>query len=234
MTATPAELDRLKKSLEEDGYLISTPLLSGHGTTPEDLRKTPVSSWLLDAESAYQELIKNNDKIFLGGISFGSILALWLAGKHPDKISALALLSPPFKLASSKNDFLLNLISYLPEKLLGFLGYRNKSSRDIKFLDKRIQYDKFPLGAVARMIKLRRLALEGLGKITCPIIIAQDPNDHHVSPQSPETLSNYLKNNSQLTTKWFKGAEHEMTIGPKAEEVCGEIVTFFNSTVSNA
>ena len=82
-TSTPYEFRDLGRHLNQQGYAVSAPLLSGHGTTPEDLKSTTLEDWMQDVRKEYERLTKEYDCIFVGGSSFGGTLSLLLASEKP-------------------------------------------------------------------------------------------------------------------------------------------------------
>ena len=70
--------------LDRLGFALSVPRLPGHGTSLEDMINTRFSDYYAAVESAYEELAARSDIVFVGGLSMGGGLALWLAANHPE------------------------------------------------------------------------------------------------------------------------------------------------------
>lgn len=50
----------------------------------EDLLHTTCENMIIKAENDYQYLKKHYDKVFVGGLSTGGCLSIYLAAKHPE------------------------------------------------------------------------------------------------------------------------------------------------------
>ncbi|MCU9816713.1 alpha/beta hydrolase [Paraclostridium sp. AKS73] len=95
-TSTPAEMYPLAKVLNDKGYTVNSILLSGHGTTHDELLKVSYIDWYNDVESAYEELLFECEKVIVIGHSMGGLLALILASNyHIDKLILLACAIKP-------------------------------------------------------------------------------------------------------------------------------------------
>ncbi len=109
-TATPYEVKRLGVYLNENGYTVLAPLLSGHGTKPQDLENIKWTDWLKDIIKAYQELKKDYTQVYIIGNSLGANLAVALAKDRAD-IAGLVLLAMPYKIRMEKWLFFLAQIT---------------------------------------------------------------------------------------------------------------------------
>ena len=86
----------LKDAALRAGYAVLRADLYGHGKSGGEFRDHTILNWMENAEciTAYAEQLPVNGKPVLCGHSQGGLLALMLAGKHPDAYRALLLLSP--------------------------------------------------------------------------------------------------------------------------------------------
>ena len=55
-TGSPSEFRRIAYELREEGYTIQAVRLPGHGTTPEDMRRTGWTDWYGHVLESYDEL----------------------------------------------------------------------------------------------------------------------------------------------------------------------------------
>ncbi len=95
---TPAELRFVGRGLSHAGYTVHCPQLAGHCGTFEELRATGWNDWYATVKEAHAELLKSCNKVIVGGLSMGAILALHLAAERPDDVLATALFAPTLKL----------------------------------------------------------------------------------------------------------------------------------------
>jgi len=87
----------LGQSLANQGFLVRTVLLPGHGAQPSDILDTTANEWrstVWEQAAALQRDVTGD--VYLGGFSTGANLALEYAYAHPD-IAGLLLFSPAYK-----------------------------------------------------------------------------------------------------------------------------------------
>ena len=94
LCGSPTEMRFVANGLAREGYTVLCPELAGHGGSADDLKASTWQDWLASAEAGLDQLSKTCDKVIVGGLSTGALLALMLAAKHPGKVSGLALYSP--------------------------------------------------------------------------------------------------------------------------------------------
>ena len=119
-TGSAAETRPMGQYLASQGLTIRCPLLSGHGTTPEDLTRIRWQAWAAEAEAALRELQDRCDTVFVGGLSLGSLLALWLGAGHPE-IAALLPMAPAIRVQNRLLPLALTLLAPGGE-VRGYLG----------------------------------------------------------------------------------------------------------------
>lgn len=93
---SPFSFVDLAESLADDGYLVRTILLSGHGTRPGDMIDASYKDWQLLLERHVRLLKTEVDSVYLGGFSTGGNLVTSYA-LQDDDIEGLVLISPGFK-----------------------------------------------------------------------------------------------------------------------------------------
>lgn len=117
LTGTPKEMLSVAKRLHKYGFTVSCPVLAGHCGSGEDLLATNWRDWADSAEMALLRLRKHADVIFVGGLSAGAVISLYLADRHPGLVRGMALYSTTLKWdgwSIPKLSFLLPLVLRLP------------------------------------------------------------------------------------------------------------------------
>ncbi|MDR3073742.1 MAG: alpha/beta fold hydrolase [Deltaproteobacteria bacterium] len=117
LTGTPREMLSVAKRLNKCGFTVFCPVLAGHCGTEEDLLATRWQDWALSAEKALLQLREHADVIFVGGLSAGAVLSLYLADRRPELVRGIALYSITLKWdgwSIPKLSFLLPLVLRLP------------------------------------------------------------------------------------------------------------------------
>jgi carboxylesterase len=179
-TGSPWDLRPLGEALAERGFYVKAPRLPGHGTTPDALLHVGKEDWQEAAEQALSGL-RNFRQTFVTGFSMGSLLALHLATRYPERVHALALLAPALRL----RDRWLRLLR--PVRHLGLLElfkpWVRKVGVDLQDSQARAQAPVLPAFPSARLQSLWDLqeeALLTLPRVRCPTLVAVARQDHVV------------------------------------------------------
>jgi carboxylesterase len=109
---TPVEMRYIAQGLHKAGYTVYCCQLTGHCGDTEDLIKAKWKDWIDDVSQATKKL-KHCDKIFVGGLSAGSLLALYLASHMQDKIDGVLLYSPTFILNGWAMPWYMKYLHYI-------------------------------------------------------------------------------------------------------------------------
>ena len=96
LTGTPAEMRFVGKGLHRQGYSVLGMQLAGHCGSEDDLLATGWRDWYRSVTEAADRLAGKVDRLFVGGLSMGAILALKLAADRPEQVSGLALYGTTF------------------------------------------------------------------------------------------------------------------------------------------
>lgn len=226
LTGAPHEMEDLGKLLHNKGFDVLVPCLSGHMESVKELKTVRAEEWFRDLETAFSALAaRKPSSIVCAGLSFGGLLLLNLALKHSSNISAIVVMAPPLELRSKRKEYALRALSFLPDSWLDALGEVKKKRRDAVFTHARKAYDAHSIGALARLKWIQRQVLARSEKISCPILLLQDPDDHYLPEGAVRKLQQKLTS-ADVTQRWIAGAEHEMTIGPRGSEVINMIADF--------
>ncbi len=111
----------ISQSLVEQGFLVRTIVLHGHGTRPGDMLETDYKDWEKLVE-LHSNLIKEvAENVYLGGFSTGANLA-YIQAVQDEEIKGLMLFSPAFKSSEGMlvlTPYLKSLIPWpiAPEKI---------------------------------------------------------------------------------------------------------------------
>lgn len=96
LTGTPAEMRFVGKGLHRAGYSVLGMQLAGHCGNEDDLLATGRRDWYRSVTEAADRLAGKVDRIFVGGLSMGALLALKLAVDRPAQVHGLALYGTTF------------------------------------------------------------------------------------------------------------------------------------------
>lgn len=221
-TTTPYELRRLGKFLNECGYTVCAPLLTGHGTVPEDLENVQWQTWLSDAENSYRKLKATHPKVYVAGTSIGANLAVMLAQKFPE-INGLVLMAMPYKLRLEKL-----VVAFA--RFVGRIRKYNKKYYPPTFgaattVTRLISYQRYPISSVLETFALIKATREKLPQLHQPCFILQSTSDHVAAKNSLEEI--YRRISSTVKKKkYVHKAYHTFISDIENEHVFEDILNF--------
>lgn len=223
-TATPYELRRLGKYLNENGYTASGILLKGHGTVPKNLEKVKWQDWLEDVDRGYKELRQECGKVFVCGTSIGGSLALLYAQQNPE-VAGIVPMATPYKL---KYETFVMFFSRIISKIKNYhrkiypptFGGRNIITRTVS-------YQTYPMSNVEEVVSLVRKSRNNLSKIFQPCFVLQSTTDHMVSKNSMEEIYAGVRSEKK-NKKWIKHHYHTFISDIRNERVFEDILKFLN------
>ncbi|WP_425104619.1 alpha/beta hydrolase [Ancylobacter sp.] len=91
---TPIELKRVARAVHAAGHTALCCTLAGHCGSESDLLATRWQDWAASVDSAFERLSQRCDRVVVGGLSLGAVLALHLAAQRPRRVHGLALYAP--------------------------------------------------------------------------------------------------------------------------------------------
>ena len=225
--ASPAELRSLGTALYQRGFPVLGVRLSGHGTSPWDLRERTWQDWLATIERGYEIMSGLSQRVCLLGFSLGGSLALRFAAEAPARLAGVAAVSAPVKLRNKNLVFVpmihgANRLAEWTSSLEGVMPFRlNESERPD------INYRHIPIRA---LYELRRAIDElnrNLVKVTCPAAILQGTGDQVVDPKSAQIIFDKIGSSEKLL-HWIESECH----GVLSEDIDGsyeKIISFVES-----
>jgi len=180
-TGSPPEMRPMGDYLAEKGLTVSGPLLAGHGTTPQDLASTTWQDWCASVEMALEDLEQRCTKLFVGGFSLGSLLALHLAVNH--ELSGLILMSPALEIRDWRARFvplLRHVVKFMPKDT----DPQHSDLTDKEAYKRFWSYDVDPVASVHQLLRLQKIVRSELGRIRVPTLVVYAAGDMAISPKS--------------------------------------------------
>jgi carboxylesterase len=248
---TPAELRELGEALADQGIRAHGIVLPGHEGNPEGLISIGWKQWLAYTEEALAELAQYR-YVFLMGLSMGGVLALLLAGRHPQRVAGTIVMSTPTRISGGWQLKVLPLARYFvkwfyPLSRIDFSDLRMQAEaskqvrlRDpdvvIDFSDPRIidymkQMIRIPVSAIDELVRLTDMGRKRLGLVQSPLLIIQSKRDQTVNPACAEELLRLATAAEPKSLHWLERSDHVITLGPEKEEVKHLCLSFINTTV---
>jgi len=85
------------EELVPDTWSVYNIRLPGHGFSVKEFGQSNINKWRSYAFAAFEELAKNHEKIVIVGHSMGTLFAMQLALKFPEKVNQLFLIAVPMR-----------------------------------------------------------------------------------------------------------------------------------------
>jgi carboxylesterase len=222
-TATTAEVRLFARRLYEKGFSVGAPLLAGHGSRPEDLNRVRWQDWVESGETVYRQLASRCDKIFLGGESMGALVALYLAGRHPEA-SGVLLYAPAIQLTISAMD---KVRLYLGANFMPFARRENMEVSD-KWQG---YHPELPTKGILQLLKFQDAVKKVLPNIAQPIVIFQGRKDTTVHPQAGDIILRGVAS-AVKERHWMERSGHPILIDAELEEVANLSLNFMERALA--
>jgi carboxylesterase len=215
-----ADLKPLGEDLnKKKGYTVHIPLLPGFGTSPEDLRITPLSAWKKALEKEIMLIREKCERIIVGGHSMGGVFSLIVASNN--NIDGVFTISAPIGLrgfAPKLVPLLKIFVKYYPIPSETF-----KQETDGKW----VGYDKIPLNSIGKFNRLIKEMKNVLGDINCPAIFFQGRLDSVIKKNSMAFI--YENANSKVKKKvWLDHNDHPILCSPDHDEIVSTLINFID------
>lgn len=186
--SSPAELRAYGESLAALGYPVIGVRLSGHGTSPWDLRDRSWQDWLASVRRGYEIISAFADRVCVIGFSTGGALALRLAAENPENLAGVAVISTPVKLRNRNLIFApvlhgINILAEWATSLEGVIPFRPNQSEHPD-----INYRHIPIRGLFELRRLIGEMTQRLADVTCPVMIVQGTEDSVVDAKSAHII----------------------------------------------
>lgn len=181
-TGNPQSMRPLAEAFAGAGYAVEMPLLSGHGTSVDDMLTTSWADWSADAEAAYERLAARTDQVVVAGLSMGGSLTVWLATRHPE-LAGIICVNPATQAAAEVRDFIQSLVDD-GQETMDSIGsdVADPSSGELA-------YPATPLRPLLSMFDAANEVQASIGNVTCPLLLFTSPEDHVVPPTDSDFLA---------------------------------------------
>lgn len=118
LTGTPTELRRVAQGLAKDGTCtVYVPTLPGHCGDNSDLQATGWLDWYEGVRKTFVGIRQRHQQVFVGGLSMGAVMSMYLASEHPGQVAGLLMYSTTLRYdgwSINKLAFLTPLLMKIP------------------------------------------------------------------------------------------------------------------------
>jgi carboxylesterase len=217
-TGSPYSMKPWARYLAGQGYAVTVPRLPGHGTSWQQLNITTWADWYGEVVRAFEALRKEVDAVVVGGLSMGGALVLQLAAQRDAEIAGVMLVNPA--LATKRKDVrLLPVLKYLVSSFPAIANDIKRPGQDEH------GYARTPLRATHSMISAWPGVIEGLGRITKPVLYRRSSEDHVVDDLSEVVITRGLAS-TDIRRSALADSYHVATLDNDAEQIFAESASF--------
>ena len=219
-TGSPPEMRLVGDYLHQRGYTISAPLLPGHGTSVDDMNRSKWPEWTACVKDALADLETRCETVFVGGLSMGAVLTLYLAALHPELAGAFTY--SPAVVVADRLIYLTPILKYLiPKKPKSDVSDLTDPEAEMRLWS----YEENPTSAAHELLKLIRRVRRLLPQVTCPLLIIHSTLDTTIHPQSAQfTYERAGSADKELVTLHNSG--HCITVDSEWEAVAKKTYQF--------
>ncbi|MBS0455874.1 MAG: alpha/beta fold hydrolase [Proteobacteria bacterium] len=243
LTGTPAEMRFVGKGLNREGYSVLGMQLAGHCGSEDDLLATGWRDWYASVRDAADRLAARVDRMYVGGLSMGAILALKLAAERPQQVHGLALYGTTFAYDGWTIPAIARLSFLLP------LAMRLGIGRKRKFMEKppygikcervrqRIAGSMLagdsaagglpgnPWPSLAEFYRLSARVRRQLDRVRAPCLVVHASNDDIASVRNARIVEQQVQ--SEVETMLLHDSYHMVTVDQEHRQVVARSADFF-------
>ncbi len=238
LCGSPTEMRFVANGLARAGYSVHCPQLAGHCAGEADLVATTWQDWVTSAERGLDVLSGSCDRIVVGGLSTGAVIALLLASRFPARIQGLALYSPTLWLDGRCIPWFAHLFRLVTFRRFANL-FRFPAPLEFGIKDDRLRtFIKSALAAPGApalpfstpgvaVLERRRLvnrALNVLGEIHQPVLMLHPRDDDYASLANTFHLQARLPGRVELVV--LEDSYHLITIDRQRQTVLDHTLNF--------
>jgi carboxylesterase len=248
LTGTPNEMRVLARGLNNQGYTVLAVQLAGHCGTLQDLVGTSWLDWLSSVRRGADLLARRVDRLFVGGLSMGAVLALALAQERPTQIAGVMALSPVFRHdgwsmpSYTKLSFVLPVMRWLGigRNSVFFerapYGIKDEALR-ARVVAKMRAGDSVASGlpgnpwwSVIEMHKLSASVLNRMGALRVPCLVVHAKNDDIASVSNAFDIVSKARN-AEVHLHLLNNSYHMITIDRERRQVIDRAAAFVAAVV---
>lgn len=220
---TPREVDLVLDVAAELGRPAWAPLLPGHGTHARDLGATRFAHW---ADAGDRALADLGRPAVVTGISMGSLVALELALRHPERVAALVLIANAAWLTSPFPDWALRAVDRLkvPDFWLPKVG---ADLADPAARRSHVTYDAQPVRAAVSVLRAGESLRTRVHRVTQPVLLLHGARDR-VCPASNAPRLRALLGSRDAEVRVFPRSRHILTRDLERREVASALRVFLS------
>lgn len=224
----PSELHELARGLNRYGYAVLVVKLAGHYGSARDLAGAGWLDWLASVRRGADVLASRVDRVIVGGVSTGAVLALAFAQERPFHVAGVLALSPVFghdgRMVPQRVRVALPLLA---ARALGIGRHRALQRRE-----RAAGLPRLPWGSLAEMRKLAASVSRRLDMLRAPCLVIHARQDD-VAPASDAFKIVKGACNTNVQLQLLADRRHVVTMGRGCGDVVSRVAAFVSNTCLN-
>lgn len=243
LTGTPAEMRFVGKGLHRQGYSVLGMQLAGHCGSEDDLLQTGWTDWYASVVDAADRLAGQVERLFVGGLSMGAILALKLAADRPHQVQGLALYGTTFAYDGWTIPAIARLSFLLPLAVRIGIGRRRRFMEKPPYgikcerVRQRIAGSMLagdsaaaglpgnPWPSLAEFVRLSANVRKSLDRVRAPCLVVHAANDDIASVRNARIVEQRV--GAEVETLLLHDSYHMVTVDQEHRRVIERSADFF-------
>ncbi|SFQ09449.1 alpha/beta hydrolase [Salibacterium halotolerans] len=217
-TGNSADVRMLGRYLQKRGYTCHAPILTGHGTSPEEIMHANADIWWYDVEKAVEYLHNEGyDEIAVAGLSLGGLMTL-KAGYMFDLKGIIPMCAPAIT-TDNKERLYQGVLQYARD-------YKKMEDKDDEQVEQEMEsFEELPVDTLYSINEAIDEVKDSLDMIYTPAFIVQAVQDTMVHPESANVIHDNIASDDK-TLKWYEDSSHVITHGPEKDQLHEDIYQF--------
>ncbi len=233
-TSSPSVFKTIEKHLVDKGFLVSVPLLPGHGTSLKDLHLVTAKQWIRCVGAAYDDLAGRSSQVIVIGQSLGGLLVTCLAAERPKKLAGVAVLAMPLSLfpVGTKATSLFQR-RWVRQLIPGIPKISGQDIRDKVAARTINSYSAISSHGLVQVANMMKKARKKLPQVKAPMMIVHGYNDH-TAPFASALQTASLTGSENVRFLALEKSYHLVTSDVERETVAAQLLQFIEEVLTPA
>ena len=250
LSGSPLEMQYLERRFRQAGFRAHNPSIPGCGFgTREDRFDTGTwRQWVAFVSGELDALSRDHERVYIGGLCIGAVLALRLAIERPHQVAGLALVSTTLAYDGWQMPWyrvLAPLAYHTPlRRMIAWperhpYGVKNERLREwvVRAMESHgvsaVGAAYLPLSGVHEAHELIRTVRRDIKRVTAPALIMHAIEDDVASVKSAEFVALNIAS-KEVRTILYRDSYHILTIDNDKQSVADEAIGFFRGPAGAA
>ena len=251
ITGTPSEMRYFGRCINKAGFTVLCKSLPHHCGTLNELKQVRWQEIVDSSIADFNSLKEEYDRVFIGGLSMGVLVAIHLAYLFPAKVNGIIGLAPTLFYdgwAIHKGQVLLPLVWHIPflRNLINIREgfpyglkdefWRDKISKSYHSATRSNQFNSdvvlfgspfFPLACLYQHHLLAKIVKKEISSVKAPIMLIHAKEDDMTSPRNAEYIMQNI-GSPDKSLLLLEDSYHMITIDREKDKVAEAAIQFLD------